>query len=140
MPNDHTILGFDFGLKYIGIAVGQTTTRSARALTTVIARAGVPPWEQISQLIQTWQPDSLVVGIPLNMDGSEQPLTHAAKQFAQQLTTRYQLPVHPMDERLSTREAREQLFTQGGYRALKKKTIDSLAAQLILESWLLRQS
>lgn len=130
------LLGFDFGTKHIGIAVGQTITQSARALTTLKAEKGVPEWDALDALMKTWQPQALVVGIPLNMDGTEQPLTELAKQFANLLRERYQLPVYDMDERLTTVAAKEQLFTQGGYRALDKKDIDSLAAQLILQNWL----
>jgi putative Holliday junction resolvase len=130
------VLGFDFGLKYIGVAVGQTSTHTARALTTLSARNGLPDWNHLAQLIQTWKPDALIVGIPLNMDDTEQPLTHAARQFAAQLQERYLLPIYPVDERLTSVEARARLFAHGGYRALQKKAIDSLAAQVILETWL----
>lgn len=135
-PTEQTLLGFDFGLKHIGVAVGQTLTGTARALTSLTARNGVPDWQEIARLIATWHPDAIVIGIPLNMDGSEQPLTHAARRFSDELQQRFLLPVHPMDERLSSVEARAYLFEQGGYKALKKSAIDSLAAQLILESWL----
>lgn len=135
----NTLLGFDFGTKYIGIAVGQTITKSSRALTTVKAKEGVPAWDQVDVLIKNWRPDALIVGIPLNMDGTEQRLTQLARQFADLLRERYQLPVYEMDERLTTVEAKEQLFSQGGYKALQKDRIDSQAAQLILQSWLKQQ-
>ncbi len=135
MP-EQTLLGFDFGLRHIGVAVGQTYTRTAQPVTTLAAHKGVPEWPEITKLIQTWRPHALVVGIPLNMDGTEQPLTRAARRFAKALEKQTQLPVHSMDERLSTVEARAHLFAQGGYKALKKQAIDSMAAQLILESWL----
>lgn len=134
---DQTLLGFDFGLKYIGVAIGQTYTRTAHPVTTLAAHNGIPQWDEVTKLIQTWRPNALVVGIPLNMDGTEQPITHAARKFSTELATRYQLPVHTMDERLSTVEARARLFEQGGYKALQKKAIDSMAAQLILESWMM---
>lgn len=132
----HILLGFDFGTKYIGIAVGQSITKTSRALTTVKAKQGIPAWDTVDNLVKNWQPDAMIVGIPLNMDGTEQPLTELAKQFATSLRDRYQLPVHEMDERLTTVEAREQLFSHGGYRALQKDQIDSQAAQLILQNWL----
>lgn len=136
MP-EQTLLGFDFGLRHIGVAVGQTYTRTAQPVTSLSADKGIPHnWEEITQLIQTWHAQALVVGIPLNMDGTEQPLTRAARRFAQALKKHTQLPVHLMDERLSSVEARAHLFEQGGFKSLKKKAIDSLAAQLILESWL----
>ena len=135
-----TLLGFDFGLKHIGVAIGQTLTRSARPLTSLQAKAGVPNWAVLSALINTWKPAALVVGIPLNMDESEQPITHAARNFAKELEAHYHLPVHLVDERLSTVEARAQLFAEGGYRALSKQAVDQLSAQLILQNWLDAQS
>ena len=131
-----TLLGFDFGLRHIGIASGQTVTHSAKPLTSLRARLGVPNWDELSQLIKTWQPHALVVGIPLQMDGSEQPLTLAARAFADELVSRYHLPVHCVDERLSTKEARAQLFAEGGFKALRKQAVDSLSACLILQTWL----
>lgn len=132
------LLGFDFGTKRIGVAVGQTVTQSARPLETLKAQQGVPQWSQIDKLIKVWQPDALVVGIPLNMDGTEQPLTLLAQHFLNALKERYQLPVYGIDERLSTVDARERIFEQGGYKALKSGQIDSVAAQLILQNWLLQ--
>lgn len=130
------LLGFDFGMKRIGVAVGQTVTRSARPLETLQAHEGVPAWQAVDKLIKTWQPDALVVGIPLNMDGTEQPLTLIARDFSTLLQERYQLPVYGIDERLSTKDARERLFQQGGYKALQHGQVDSVAAQLILQNWL----
>ncbi|HLB57198.1 MAG TPA: Holliday junction resolvase RuvX [Gammaproteobacteria bacterium] len=130
------LLGFDFGLKRIGVAVGQTVTKTARPLTTLKANDGIPRWEECEKLVKMWQPTALVVGIPLNMDGTEQRLTHLAKQFANVLQERFHLPVYGMDERLSTKEARDRLFKEGGYKALQNGQIDSIAAQLILQNWL----
>jgi len=130
------LLGFDFGMKRIGVAVGQTVTQSARPLETLQANQGVPQWEKLDKLMKTWQPDALVVGIPLNMDGTEQPLTLDAQHFLNVLKERYQLPVYGIDERLSTKDARERLFQQGGYKALQNGQVDSVAAQLILQNWL----
>lgn len=131
-----TLLGFDFGLKHIGVAVGQTLTRTAQALTSLKARQGIPDWILLDKLIATWRPAALVVGIPYNMDGSAQPLTQDAVRFADTLAARYHLTVHHMDERLSTVEARAQLFAAGGYKALSKQAIDQRSAQLILQSWM----
>ncbi len=133
----HTILlGFDFGLKRIGVAVGQTVTQTARPLMTLKAVEGEPSWDSLDKLRNTWQPDAFVIGIPLNMDGTEQPITHAARRFAKQLKERFQLPVYEMDERLSTKDARERLFAEGGYKALQHGQVDRVAAQLILQNWL----
>lgn len=131
-----TLLGFDFGMKRIGVAIGQTVTKTARPLGMIKANQGIPAWDSISKLIKTWQPDAFVVGIPLNMDGTEQPLTLAAKQFADRLHERFQLPVFGMDERLTSIEAKARLFESGGYKALQNTSIDSIAAQLILQNWL----
>ena len=130
-------LGFDFGMKRIGVAVGQTLTQSARALTTLSARDGIPNWDEVKKLITHWGPDCLVVGLPLNMDGTYQPVTHAAKRFANRLKNRFTLPVHLIDERLSSVDARAQLYAEGGYRAVSQGMIDSVAAQVILQTWML---
>jgi putative Holliday junction resolvase len=131
-----TLLGFDFGMKRIGVAVGQTVTKTATPLTVLKAHRGIPEWSMVSQLIKKWQPDALVVGIPLNMDGTEQPLTTSAKAFADSLHAQFKLPVHGMDERLTSVEAKARLFSEGGYKALRNTPIDSIAAQLILQNWL----
>lgn len=129
------VLGFDFGTKRIGIAVGQPITSSARPLATIKSSNGVPDWEALKKLVKTWQPDAFVVGIPLNMDGTEQPITQAARQFIVLLKEQFNIPIYEMDERLSTVDARDKVFAAGGYKALQQKQIDSIAAQLILESW-----
>lgn len=129
------IMAFDFGTKRIGVAVGQTITQTATPLSPLAAKKGVPDWTVLTGLINEWRPGALIVGIPLNMDGSEQPMTTRARDFGLQLKSRYQRPVFGMDERLTSRDARERLFTQGGYKALKNFSVDSLAARLILESW-----
>lgn len=131
------LLGFDFGLRHIGVASGQTFTKTAQALTSLKANNGQPDWEQVAALISSWKPDAIVVGLPLNMNDTEQPLTKAARQFADEINKRFSLTVHLMDERLSTVAARDILFARGGHKALQKKAIDSTAAQLILESWMM---
>lgn len=136
MPEIKTVLGFDFGSKYIGIALGQTSPLIAQPLTSLNAKNGEPPWEEIAKLLKIWSPDALVVGIPLNMNGTEQPITQLARVFLTELEKRFHLPVFAIDERLTTVEARARLFAAGGYKALKKKSIDSVAAQLIVEIWL----
>lgn len=130
------VIAFDFGLRHIGTALGLRLTGQARPLIALKACHGVPNWQQLATLLHTWQPETLVVGLPLNMDGSEQLLTQSARQFARTLQTHFALPVCLHDERLSTVEARARLFEQGGYRALSKAQVDTLAATIILESWL----
>ena len=129
----HTLLGFDFGTQRIGIAVGQSVTGTASALRTVASRNGKPDWETISLLINEWRPDALVVGLPLHADGSDSEMTGAARKFARQLEARYRLPVHTMDERLSSRAARG--LQQDGKRGAQAG-IDALAAMIILQNWL----
>lgn len=132
-------LGFDFGYRRIGIAVGQAITSSARPLTTIAANQGQPNWEVVSKLIQQWKPAELVVGLPTTIEGKKQYTTEPAKQFAEQLHQTYGLPVHLVDERLTTKEARSKIYEQGGYKRLKNAEIDAYAAALILEQWLLDQ-
>lgn len=131
------LLAFDFGMRRIGVAVGQSLTNSATPLATLPAKDGIPSWETIKNLIETWQADALIVGIPYNMDGSEQDITKAARKFLRRLH-RYHLPTYEVDERLTTVEARNQLYAKN-LRAADIKNVDSFAAKLILESWLLQQ-
>lgn len=131
-----TLLGFDFGMKSIGVAVGQEITASARPLGSLKARDGIPNWDEVGKWLKEWQPDLLVVGLPLNMDGSEQPLTQNVRRFAGRLQGRFGLQVAFQDERLTTTDARARLFAHGGYRALDKGRVDAVSAQLILESWM----
>ena len=129
-----TLLGFDFGLQRIGVATGQVITGTATALSTVKARDGQPDWNIISELMQTWQPDALVVGLPRHDDGTDADITVSVRRFIRQLEGRYRLPVHTMDERLSSRAAREQLDNQ--YDPEAAKGIDAIAARIILQDWL----
>jgi conserved hypothetical protein TIGR00250 len=129
------LLGFDFGTKSIGVAVGQQLTGTARALTALKAQDGTPDWKLIEKLLKEWQPDYVVVGLPLNMDGTEQPLTDRARKFANRIHGRFGVRVELQDERLSTVEARADLFERGGFRALQKGQVDSQSAVIILEDW-----
>jgi len=129
-----TLLGFDFGTRRIGIAVGQELTGTARPLATLTSRDGGPDWAAIGRLIEEWQPAALVVGIPCHMDGSEMELTRLAARFGNRLRGRYNLPVFTVDERLTSAEA-EALLREEGSR-FGKEAVDQVAAQLILQSWL----
>ena len=133
---DGMYLGFDFGYKRIGVAVGQRLTGSASPLSILDAKLGVPDWDKIQSLINQWRPVGLIVGLPTCLDDTPLYTTAASRGFARQLRKRFSLPVHLVDERLSTVEARAHLFSQGGYRKLKKSEIDSIAACIILEQWL----
>ncbi|KFZ28496.1 Holliday junction resolvase [Pseudidiomarina atlantica] len=134
------VLGFDFGTHNIGVAVGQSITGTASPLAALKAKDGQPDWLVVEKLIKEWQPKLLVVGLPLNMDGSEQALTDLARKFANRLHGRFGLPVELQDERLTTVAAKEELFARGGFRELSKDKIDSAAAQLILEDYLAHHS
>jgi len=131
------ILGFDFGMKYIGVASGQTITRTATPITSIRATDGIPDWVEIEQLLKTWQPTILVVGNPLNMDGTPQELTRCANKFANRLRHKYQLPVHLVDERLSTWEAKQRLQTKTQRPSGKDlELINAEAAAILVEQWL----
>lgn len=132
-----TLLGFDFGTRRIGVAVGQTVTRTARPLCTLHSRDGGVDWAAITRLLDEWQPEALVVGLPVHMDGSEHELTARARRFGNRLAGRYNLRVFFVDERLSSDEAERQLAAEG--RAGDKSAVDRLAAQLILQAWLDQQ-
>ncbi|WP_417686816.1 Holliday junction resolvase RuvX [Pseudidiomarina gelatinasegens] len=130
------VIGFDFGTHSIGVAVGQTVTGTASPLTALKAKDGQPNWDAVAKLLADWQPELLVVGLPLNMDGTEQPLTDLARKFANRLHGRFGIKVALQDERLTTVAAKEDLFGRGGYKQLQKGKVDSAAAQLILEDFL----
>jgi putative Holliday junction resolvase len=131
-----TVLGFDFGLKHIGVAVGQTVTGTASPLKVVKAQDGKPDWNDITNLIDHWKPDALMVGMPFARDGTDQTITRATRKFCNQLRERYGLKVYEVDERYTTKDARQSLFDQGGYRALDKASVDEWSAKLIIESGL----
>lgn len=135
MP-DEVFIGFDFGYKRIGVAVGLKLTKTASPLQTINAKQGVPDWQIIAKIIATWFPKALIVGVPTCIDGSEQYTTKPAKKFAKTLETKFALPVYLVDERLSTIEARERLFKIGGFKKIQKTAVDSVAACVILEQWL----
>ncbi len=139
MMEAKTVIGFDYGLKYIGVAVGQQLTNTASPLTVIKARDGIPNWDEIKKLLDQWQPQLIVVGLPLNMDGTEQEMTAAAKRFGNRLNGRFHIPVQWQDERLSTYEALEQLGIRDKMHANKREDVDRISAQLILQSWLNQQ-
>lgn len=134
-----TYLGFDYGLKNIGVAVGQSLTMTASPLTVIKAQDGIPNWDDIKNLLAEWQPTKLIVGLPLNMDGTEQDMTHAAKRFGNRLNGRFNIPIEWQDERLTTFEALEQLGIHSKMQSNNRQEVDQLSAQLILQSWLNQQ-
>jgi putative holliday junction resolvase len=133
------VFGFDFGSRLLGVAVGNRFTASARGLAAIPVRDGDPDWSKLDALRQEWQPDTLVVGLPLTLDGAEQPASRGARRFAEKLGQRYGLPVDLTDERHSSQEA-AQRFANARAAGLKKRrdasTIDAEAAAVILERWL----
>jgi len=131
-------MAFDFGLRQIGVAVGNSTIGTSEALTTLRARDGVPDWVEVEQLLSEWRPAQLVVGLPLNMDDSEGELARLARKFGRRLEGRFRLPVDYMDERLSSFEAKQLLREQGHRGDYLDVPADGLAAQLILQTWLAR--
>lgn len=131
-----TFLCFDFGTKTIGVAVGQSVTGTASALTELRASDGVPEWSEVQRLIDEWQPHTVVVGLPLNMDGSESELSTRARKFANRIHGRFGVVVALADERLSSFEAKGEIIEREKSSDFKRHQVDSLAARLILESWL----
>ncbi|MAX32425.1 MAG: Holliday junction resolvase RuvX [Halomonadaceae bacterium] len=134
-PGERLILAFDFGTRRIGVAVGNEMLRSATALEPLPARDGIPDWTQVSRLIEEWRPDLFVVGLPINMDGSESEMSTRARKFGNRLYGRYGKPCEMVDERGSTREAKT-LAREAGHRGnYREDSVDGLAAALILEGW-----
>jgi len=127
-----TLLGFDYGTAKIGVAVGQTLTGTANPLETLRAVRNKPDWQNIERLIETWQPEALVVGLPFQMDDKEAEIADRAKRFSRQLSGRFGLQVHLVDERLTSREA----CNQAGKHVKRIEQLDAIAATLILETWL----
>ncbi|MCP3868965.1 MAG: Holliday junction resolvase RuvX [Gammaproteobacteria bacterium] len=130
-----TLLGFDYGTAKIGIAVGQTLTGTASPLQTLRTVKNQPDWERIGQLIETWQPEALVVGLPFELNDEEAEIAGRVKRFSRQLNGRFHLQVHLVDERLTSREARN----RAGNQLKHIEQLDAIAAKLILETWLSEQ-
>lgn len=132
------ILAFDFGTRRIGVACGDTLTRTARSLTTLNV-TGATPWNDIGRLIADYRPARLIVGLPYNMDGTPTALAESVRAFARELLGRYTLPVALVDERLSSREAEAQLRNARAQglkrRRLTHADVDMAAAKILLERW-----
>ena len=134
-----TVLGFDYGARRIGVAVGNAVTGSARALDVVGNGANGPDWMRISTLLREWRPDALLVGLPLTLDAGEQANSQAARAFADALHERQGLPVKMMDERLTSRAASERFAERRAGGSAKRKhaaALDAIAAEIIVEQWL----
>ena len=126
------VMAFDFGSRRIGVAVGQEMLGSTTPLEPLTARDGIPDWAVISRLLQEWEPDLLVVGLPLNMDDTESEMSRRARKFANRLHGRYGLPFEMVDERGSTREAKAIAHARGHKGNYRQHGVDGIAAQLIL--------
>lgn len=128
-PPPVTLMAFDYGERRIGVAVGQTITRSASPLAIIAMHDGRPDWEALSRVVQQYAPERMIVGLPSHADDAPHPLAARIARFCDQLRERYRLPVQTIDERLSSHEARARADSYG-------QAIDALAAQIILETWL----
>ena len=138
-PSSSALLAFDFGEKYIGIAVGDAETGLAHALEHIAAEANAERFARIEALIAEWRPARLIVGLPLSMDGTEHDMTRRARRFARQLEGRFGLPVDFADERLSSAEAEDLLRERGRGGREHKHESHALAAQIILQDYLGRR-
>ena len=132
---DATVLAFDFGTRRIGVAMGNTLTRVAHPLVTIEGERNDERFEAIAALVAEWQPGTLVVGLPTHADGTEHDMTHRAQRFARQLEGRFRLPVALVDERWTTEAAQSMLDDAGTTGRKGRAARDSVAAQLILQSW-----
>jgi len=134
-----TALAFDYGLNNIGAAYGQSITGNAKELAPLKAKDGIPDWDKVQALLSEWKPNIVVVGLPINMDGSESELSTRARKFGRRLEGRFNATVEFMDERLSSFDAKQEAKERGHKGDYKSKPIDSIAARLILESWFSQQ-
>jgi len=132
----HTILAFDFGARWIGVAVGDTETRLANPLGMFEAESGARRIAEVETLVREWRPERLLVGLPLAMDGGEHEMTRRARRFARQLESRFRLPVELADERFSSASAETTLRETGRGGRKHKHAVHALAAKIILQSYL----
>ena len=132
----NTYLGFDYGTKHLGIAVGGSASGRAEPLATASVHQGIPDWPLLDRLINEWKPAALIVGLPLNMDDSENAMSRAARKFGHRLQGRYNLPVQMVDERLTSVDAKNTLVESRVPWKQRKARVDKLAAQNILQAYL----
>lgn len=128
------VLGFDFGEKRIGVASGQSITCSSNPITTLTSKNNKPDWVAIEALISEWEPDALIVGLPYYLDGTKSDMTERAEKFSRQLEGRFHLPIYTHNEALSSFEAEQ--FLQSKKKQHNKQDIDKIAAAIIVQSWL----
>ena len=128
------VMAFDYGLKNIGIAIGQNITKSASTFYAIKAREGEPDWIKLDSIVEEWEPAIFIVGDPFNMDGTRSEFQKRISQFSTKLKNRYKIRLHMMDERLTTKEAKERIKTESsGLNESANK--HSVSAQIILEDW-----
>jgi putative Holliday junction resolvase len=132
-------MAFDFGTRRIGVASGQEILGTGQAVAMLPARDGVPEWGQIEALLKEWQPDLVLVGLPLNMDDTENDMCARARKFGKRLHGRFHVLVEMVDERLTSFEAKGEVMAQGGSRDYGQHGVDDRAAVLILETWFNQQ-
>lgn len=136
---DGTVLGFDVGMRRIGVAVGNALTGNASAVAVVDVHAGGPDWAHVDRLLREWRPDGLIVGDPMTLDGGDQPIRKAARAFAEALRQRCRLPVLMIDERNSSQEAARRFAAARAAGTRKRRdadVLDAVAAAVIVERWL----
>jgi putative Holliday junction resolvase len=133
------VLGFDYGARRIGVAVGNRITGSARALAVVGNGANGPDWPRIAALLREWRPDALLVGLPLTLDAGEQTSSQNARAFAETLRERHALPVELVDERLTSHAASARFAERRAGGTARRKhaaALDAIAAEILIEQWL----
>lgn len=129
------VLAFDFGTRRIGVASGQELLGTGQPVAMLPARDGIPDWQQLAHLLEEWRPDLVVVGLPLNMDDTENEMCARARKFGKRIHGRFHLPVEMVDERLTSFEAKGEVMAAGGSRDFGRHGVDDRAAVLILETW-----
>jgi len=128
------VMAFDYGLRNIGIAIGQNITKSASTFYSIKAKEGKPDWIKLDSIVEEWQPSLFIVGDPFNMDGTKSDFQKRISKFSSELNKRYDVRVHMMDERLTTKEAKERIKNEvKGIKGSSNK--HSISAQIILEDW-----
>ncbi|MDK8462640.1 Holliday junction resolvase RuvX [Marinobacter sp. SS13-12] len=133
------VMAFDFGTRRIGVASGQELLGTGKPLIMLTARDGVPDWDQIGRLLEEWKPDCVLVGLPLNMDDTENDMCARARKFGKRLHGRFHVEVEMVDERLTSFEAKGDVMAAGGSRDFGRDGVDDRAAVLILETWFHQQ-
>ena len=137
------VIAFDFGLKRTGVAVGNTVIGSATPECTISSKDEQPNWDDISKLFKEWQPTQIVVGMPIELDGSENPLKKRIDRFCNQIQGRYNVPVDQENEQFTSIEAAQrlkQLRQSGRKQKVSKDEVDKIAAAIILENWMKRNA